>query len=74
MCLTKVPTAKQEEKRKEHRTLETLGEFKKIEEMFEHFMIYQRSVERILGAPPDSFQTFDKDFFDAFKTAYIGSK
>ncbi|MDP8203245.1 MAG: hypothetical protein P9L95_01790 [Candidatus Tenebribacter mawsonii] len=74
MCLTKVPTAKQEEKRKERGSCQTLGEFKKIEEMFEHFMIYQRSVERILGAPPDSFQTFDKDFFDAFKTAYIGSK
>ena len=46
----------------------------KIDEMHEHFMIYQKSVERILGAPQDSFRAFDKKFIDAFKTAYVSSK
>ena len=46
----------------------------KIDEMYEHFMIYQKSVERMLGAPRDSFQVFNKAFFKAFKTAYVSSK
>jgi len=45
-----------------------------IEEMHKHFMIYQKSVERILGAPQNSFQAFDKAFFEAFKTAYVSMK
>ncbi|MCK5051925.1 MAG: TetR/AcrR family transcriptional regulator [Candidatus Cloacimonetes bacterium] len=46
----------------------------KIDEMYEHFMIYQKSIERILGAPKDSFQAFDKAFFEAFKSAYVSTK
>ena len=46
----------------------------KIDEMYEHFMIYQKSVERMLGAPRDSFQAFDKAFFKAFKTAYVSTE
>ena len=46
----------------------------KIDEMYEHFLIYQKSVERMLGAPKDSFQAFDKAFFKAFKTAYVSTE
>jgi AcrR family transcriptional regulator len=38
----------------------------KLEEMYEYFMIYQRSVERMLNAPKDSIIAFDKKFFEAF--------
>ena len=46
----------------------------KIDEMYEHFMVYQKSVERILGAPKGSFQAFDKEFIEAFRIAYVSPK
>ncbi|MFC1898189.1 TetR/AcrR family transcriptional regulator [Candidatus Cloacimonadota bacterium] len=38
----------------------------KLDEMYEHFIIYQRSVERMLNAPEGSVIAFDKKFFKAF--------
>ncbi|MDA3812802.1 MAG: TetR/AcrR family transcriptional regulator [Candidatus Cloacimonetes bacterium] len=46
----------------------------KIDKMHEHFMIYQKSVERILGAPQESFHAFNIEFFEVFRTAYVSSK
>ena len=45
----------------------------KIDELYEHFMLYQNSIERILGAAQGSIQVFDKKFFDVFKTLYNSS-
>jgi len=38
----------------------------KLNELYDHFYIYQSSVERMLGAPKDSVIAFDKKFFAAF--------
>ena len=42
-----------------------------INEMQEHFTIYQNSIERILGAPAGSFRAFDKNFFEVLKITYL---
>jgi AcrR family transcriptional regulator len=38
----------------------------KLDEMYDHFLTYQRSVERMLNAPTNSVIAFDKKFFEAF--------
>ncbi|MCD4820088.1 MAG: TetR/AcrR family transcriptional regulator [Candidatus Cloacimonetes bacterium] len=45
----------------------------KIDEMHEHFMVYQKSVERILGAPQGSFQAINKKFFETFRDKLVNS-
>ncbi len=46
----------------------------KLEEMYENFAIYQRSVERMLNAPTGSVQAFDKKFFEAFRDKLVSPK
>ena len=46
----------------------------KLNEIYDHFNIYERSVERMLNAPDGSVVAFDKQFFEAFGNFLEGTE